>query len=635
MAEKVTAHVNVNADTTADTVNLIYKDAVLSGSGKLSVGHFNMGTVKSVSIDGLHIAETSAQTRTWDNHTVLLKNGAVFDTRDSYYNHSSGTLTIGGSDADGAMYVKGICLMPNDLQGATSILNVSEGAHLIISGEKSGTTASDFVLAVGGEKSQWTSGSNKININGTLTSNASMTLYYKSADVTVGDAGRLNLLSGLELKGTAYNDWVNDGVKGNLNVLSGGQLYAAGGTNRSEFVVSFAADTTLGAIGEADSTVTFSNNMSWGTAGTDGTITIDTAATTADENLILTRSEDKGVTVDMTGNISLKGNVSLDVIGSGTLKHKSVFNNTAAIRVQEGASLAAESDITTAVELNKGSLELNNASLKGDKAALSVNESGSIRATGGSNTVAANTVLGDGATITYDVAKGASLSSTGQLTARGARGNLVKLGEGTAAINNTANVIANIRAEAGELQVFGDTVYDLQDLQAATSAKLSFYAGAVSDTAKEASVRVNGTATFGAGSTLNANLTMTTGSTLEVAEGGLAMGSTLTLQEGITLGETTLERIHSLSVGESTTLFSGVDSLTLGNKEYSSITTEDSILASPYFSNLESNYFLTYTGTDNGTLSITMMSASIPEPTSTALSLLALSALAARRRRRK
>ena len=626
--------VNVNADTKADTVNLIYKDAVLSGSGKLSVGHFNMGTVKSVSIDGLHIAETSAQTRTWDNHTVLLKNGAVFDTRDSYYNHSSGTLTIGGSDADGAMYVKGICLMPNDLQGATSILNVSEGAHLIISGETSGTTASDFVLAVGGEKSQWTSGSNKININGTLTSNASMTLYYKSADVTVGDAGRLNLLSGLELKGTAYNDWVNDGVKGNLNVLSGGQLYAAGGTNRSEFVVSFAADTTLGAIGGADSTVTFSNNMSWGTNGTDGTITIDTAATTADENLILTRSEDKGVTVDMTGNISLKGNVSLDVIGSGTLKHKSVFNNTAAIRVQEGASLAAESDITTAVELNKGSLELNNASLKGDKAALSVNESGSIRATGGSNTVAANTVLGDGATITYDVAKGASLSSTGQLTARGARGNLVKLGEGTAAINNTANVIANIRAEAGELQVFGDTVYDLQDLQAATSAKLGFYIGAVGDTAKEASVRVNGTATFGAGSTLNANLTMTTGSTLEVAKGGLAMGSTLTLQEGITLGETTLERIHSLSVGESTTLFSGVDSLTLGNKEYSSITPEDSILASPYFSNLESNYFLTYTGTDNGTLSITMMSASIPEPTSTALSLLALSALAARRRRK-
>lgn len=623
--------VNVNADTSADTVNLIYKDAVLSGSGKLSVGHFNMGTVKSVSIDGLHIAETSAQTRTWDNHTVLLKNGAVFDTRDSYYNHSSGTLTIGGSDADGAMYVKGICLMPNDLSGATSILNVSEGAHLIISGEKSGTTASDFVLAVGGEKSQLTSGANKININGTLTSNASMTLYYKSADVTVGDAGRLNLLSGLELKGIAYNDWVDGGVKGNLNILSGGQLYAAGGTNRDEFVVTFAANTTLGAIGGADSTVTFSNNMSWGTNGTDGTITIDTAATTADENLQLTRSEDKGATVDMTGNISLKGNVSLDVIGSGTLKHKSVFNNTAAIRVQEGASLAAESDVNTAVELNKSSLQLNNASLKGNKAALSVNESGSIRATGGSNTIETNTVLGAGATITYDVAEGATLSSTGQLTARDARGNLVKLGAGTADINNAANAIANIRADAGELRVFGSSTYDLQDLQAATSAKLGFYAGVVGDTVKEANIRINGTATFGAGSTLNANLTLTTGSTLELAEGGLSMGSTLTLQEGITLGENTLERIHSLSKGESTTLFTGLDGLTLGNSEYKSITTEDSVLAAPYFSNLESNYILTYTGTNDGSLNITMM---IPEPTTATLSLLALAGLAARRRRK-
>jgi hypothetical protein len=358
---------------------------------------------------------------------------------------------------------------------------------------------------------------------------------------------------------------------------------------------------------------------------------MDTAATTADENLILTRSEDKGVTVDMTGNSSLKGNVSLDVIGSGTLKHKSVFNNTAAIRVQEGASLAAESDVNTAVELNKGSLQLNNASLKGNKAALSVNESGSIRATGGSNTIETNTVLGAGATIAYDVAEGATLSSTGQLTARDARGNLVKLGAGTADINNAANALANIRADAGELRVFGSSTYDLQDLQAATSAKLGFYAGVVGDTVKEANIRINGTATFGAGSTLNANLTLTTGSTLELAEGGLSLGSTLTLQEGITLGEDTLERIHSLSKGESTTLFTGLDGLTLGNSEYMSITTEDSVLAAPYFSNLESNYILTYTGTNDGSLNIMMM---IPEPTTATLSLLALAGLAAHRRRK-
>ena len=629
--------VNVNAGTKADSVNIIYKDAVLSGSGTLSTKNLNYAVGTTLNLDGLTLIQTQAGTKSQSGNittTINLTNGATLDTRLTYYS-IDGTLNVGTDNADGTMYIKGIQLSPisgNAYWGSN--LNVRSGAHLIISGDAAGNAAGDFVLAYYGHAHKHFGNSDAINVDGTLTSNAAMTLVHNNATIHVNDGAELNLLKGLTLTGECKTNNIGDTVYATLNVHEGGRLNAAGGTQHGNLKVSFAANTTLGAIGEADSTVTFSNNMSWGTAGTDGTITIDTAATTADENLILTRSEDKGVTVDMTGNISLKGNVTLDVIGSGTLKHKSVFNNTAAIRVQEGASLAAESDITTAVELNKGSLELNNASLKGDKAALSVNESGSIRATGGSNTVAANTVLGDGATITYDVAEGASLSSTGQLTARGARGNLVKLGEGTAAINNTANVIANIRAEAGELQVFGDTVYDLQDLQAATSAKLGFYIGAVGDTAKEASVRVNGTATFGAGSTLNANLTLTTGSTLEVAEGGLAMGSTLTLQEGITLGEDTLERIHSLSVGEYTTLFSGVDGLTLGNKEYASITAADSILAAPYFSNLESNYALIYTGTNDGSLNITMLAMSVPEPTTATLSLLALAALAARRRRK-
>ena len=629
--------VNVNAGTTADTVNIIYKDAVLSGSGTLSTKNLNYAVGTTLNLDGLTLIQTQASTKSQSGNittTINLTKGATLDTRLTYYS-IDGTLNVGTDNADGTMYIKGIQLSPifaNAYWGSN--LNVRSGAHLIISGDAAGNAAGDFVLAYYGYAHKWMGYSNAINVDGTLTSNAAMTLVHNNATIHVNNGAELNLLKGLTLTGECKTNSIEETVYATLNVHEGGRLNAAGGTQHGNLNVSFAANTTLGAIGGADSTVTFSNNMSWGTDGTDGTITIDTAATTADENLILTRSEDKGVTVDMTGNISLKGNVTLDVIGSGTLKHKSVFNNTAAIRVQEGASLAAESDVNTAVELNKGSLELNNASLMGDKAALSVNESGSIRATGGSNTVAANTVLGDGATITYDVAKGATLSSTGQLTARGARGNLVKLGEGTAAINNTANVIANIRAEAGELQVFGDTVYDLQDLQAATSAKLGFYIGVVGDTAKEASVRVNGTATFGAGSTLNANLTMTTGSTLEVAEGGLAMGSTLTLQEGITLGETTLERIHSLSVGESTTLFSGVDGLTLGNKEYASITAEDSILAAPYFSNLESNYALIYTGTNDGSLNITMLAMSVPEPTTATLSLLALAALAARRRRK-
>lgn len=629
------ATANFNGNSTVGTLNPIGTNVILGGTGKLNVGNFNLAAGKSVTIDGLNIAETSAQTRSWNNNTVNLKNGAVLDSRQSYYNHASGTLTIGGSEADGTMYMKGLCLMPSDAQYATSVLNVSEGAHLIIVGDTAGTTGSDFVLAVGGEKSQLTSGSNKINIYGTLTSNADMTLYYKSADVTVSNGGRLNLLGGLELKGTAYNSWVSGGVKGNLSVQEGGKLYAAGGTNRSEFVVSFAADSTLGAIGAADSTVTFSNNMTLGTDGATGAITIDTAATTADESLLLTRSEDKGVTVDMTGSLSLKGDTSVDIIGSGTLKHKSAFNNATAVQVQERATLAVDSSaaLTAATKLNKSALSLDSAIVSG--AGVSITDSATIRATGGTSTISAATTLTNEAVVTYDIANGAELKSTGSLTAADSRGSLIKQGTGTLQLNSEANALANIKVDAGVLNIHGAEAYDLNDLEAATSANLGFYAGAVDDISPEADVRVSGTAKFGAGAVLNANLTLTTGSSLEVADGGLAMGSTLTLQEGLTLGDSTLARVRSLSAGQSTTLFSGVDGLTLGNKEYTTITENDSILAMPYFSNLDSsNYVLTYTGTDNGSLNITMVTASVPEPTSSMLGLMGLVAFTLRRRRK-
>ena len=108
------------------------------------------------------------------------------------------------------------------------------------------------------------------------------------------------------------------------------------------------------------------------------------------------------------------------------------------------------------------------------------------------------------------------------------------------------------------------------------------------------------------------------------------MGSTLTLNEGIKLDEETLTRIYS---NESTILFTGVDGLTLGTTSYTSLTEDDAVLASTYFTNLNSdNYIFIYSGIDNGTLSLVSMN--IPEPTSTALSVLGLAALAYRRRRK-
>ena len=83
------------------------------------------------------------------------------------------------------------------------------------------------------------------------------------------------------------------------------------------------------------------------------------------------------------------------------------------------------------------------------------------------------------------------------------------------------------------------------------------------------------------------------------------------------------------AVGSSLTLFTGVDELIIGSDSWTGAMTTE---ASAAFSNAElDGYQLVYDGADSGKVSIT--TAAVPEPTTATLSLLALAALAARRRR--
>lgn len=207
-------------------------------------------------------------------------------------------------------------------------------------------------------------------------------------------------------------------------------------------------------------------------------------------------------------------------------------------------------------------------------------------------------------------------------------------GSGKLTVNNASNSITDVFASDGDMAIMQQAAgLNLEELLVAAGKTVSAYTGANAIAAEEADVTVRGHAEFGKGAVLNANLTLASGSSLSVAEGGLAMGSTLSLQKGITLDDTTLNCVYSLNTGESLALFTGVDGLTLGETSYASISENDEILASPYFTNLNSDqYHLTYTGPDNGTLAI--ISAAVPEPATATLSLLALAALAARRRRK-
>lgn len=205
----------------------------------------------------------------------------------------------------------------------------------------------------------------------------------------------------------------------------------------------------------------------------------------------------------------------------------------------------------------------------------------------------------------------------------------------TLTVNNEDNILTGIFAEGGNINVQNQASHSLQELKVAAGLTVGAYTGSSISASDEALIKVSQMAQFGHGATLNADLVMESGATLQM-DGTVTMGSDLTLMAGLTLTGSQYEAVRNLIAdGESkVVLFEGIDKLILGDTEYTaSITMDDNILAHTYFGNIGSDYLLVYDATvpGNGVLSIM---AAVPEPSTATLSLLALAALAARRRRR-
>jgi hypothetical protein len=222
-------------------------------------------------------------------------------------------------------------------------------------------------------------------------------------------------------------------------------------------------------------------------------------------------------------------------------------------------------------------------------------------------------------------------------------------GTGTLRVTHAENSLSGVVASSGNVEVYNVTsAMSLEELRIATGLSVSLLtgdAGTAIEPAHEADVTVVGLAVFEKGATLNANLTMAAGSELRM-EGPLHMGSTLELVSGadtITLSGSMYDAVAGMQLGESMTLFTGVDALVLTFDGVSvtyqpgDIQVGDRVLASDFFGNLpepgaNQQYFITFTTAEVGGGELAFFMA--PEPTTTSLSLLALTALAARRRRR-
>ena len=221
------------------------------------------------------------------------------------------------------------------------------------------------------------------------------------------------------------------------------------------------------------------------------------------------------------------------------------------------------------------------------------------------------------------------------------------------------NVALNVKAQTGNIEFFNTSTREtgnlLGDLEIGTDKNVGFYTGDVESTQAEASVTVSGTLTAGSGAQLNADLEMAKGSHLDVSGAqsgdvkGLLMGSEVTLNSGsyLDIKDYTQDQVSGYLYDYLTTgghdlyyLFQGTEndplSLKIDGKQVEQLTFTDwqhfDKDASEVYANLQAQtFYMVYDGTNVGMVAIGL----IPEPTTSTLSLLALCALAARRRRRK
>lgn len=357
-------------------------------------------------------------------------------------------------------------------------------------------------------------------------------------------------------------------------------------------------------------------------------------------------------------NVTVNTNGTMKFDGSSTVSDMLDFN-------KEGKSITVNGGTldfgTTRQTMGKWTLNLSNGARvigagNSTYGALDYNKltGNVINATAGNSSIESKIRLrGDdnaGTELAFNVAQSASLNVSGLVHSDGAKdGIITKQGAGTLHLNNANNDLARINVTGGTANIHGAEDYTLNMLELAAGSQAGFYSGATTaETLTRSTLTVSQLAKFAEASTLNADLVLASGASLELG-GGMTLNGMLSLQTGLTLSGAVLSEVLGLEAGESYALFTGVDDLLLQEvvalynlgavaepaaveQSYTSVADGTQVAAGDYFANLADceGLVLSYNA-GSGTVSIMQ---TVPEPATAALSLLALAALATRRRRK-
>lgn len=522
-----------------------------------------------------------------------------------------------------------------------------------------------------------------VGANNTLTLGGSSNLNGKS--LGLGPNAILNLKEGATLSlGQLQNTTGNKNNNGIINVGQRAQLTTT--ANKTQYI------TTLNLGNESTTNIQYGATtiVTLGVASGSATLKHGGNAVSTDNTVL-----GNGATLELFYSDQSSGAVSLGALSlsddaeSATIKttyHGGALNigsisgeGTLTLRAQSDSSVHSKFNIGSSTNTEtqfSGTLVLDQANTTGGARTITwtLNDAKTLadadillqRSTSGGNTVNATVALGAEQVSVKGIADKAGSYSTGgftigkdssvtaatatlELTGNGtystaakvgADVNIVMSGTGTQSFNgNMAQFNGSVAATAGILQLLNQTSVSVADLtitgtDAEHGAEVGVYQGAT-NTSAEGGISVSGTLSANAHATLNANLTMKGGSTIAVSgPNGLTMGCDVTFEGGdkMHLSSDIISGLNSLTAGSGLTLFSGVDSFNGSEANFS-------VSAAEFFDltgvNRPWDFVLQYTtpagSAEGGVVQLLMAT---PEPATTTLSLLALCALAARRKRK-
>lgn len=560
----------------------------------------------------------------------LTKAGAgtlTFKEQNTY----TGVTTISGGKI--VLDTAGDYHLMNTVTGIGGTLEVAGGTTVYSSADTAHKIATNLRINKGGVFSFDGKGNDhfQANVSGTVTVDGGILDFGNSCQI-LRMFTNITLSNGAELRGegaigsAGYAAAMEFNNNSTINVTSGNNTISAttrlNGGNARTLTYNVSEGATLNVIGRihADSETILGNINKNG----EGTATLSARAMlnkveAKDGEIGIAYTGDDGNTIGI-----LDGSAGSTAIGSFRLKENAKLNVSSALwgRTQTSVILEKNSALT------HGNVEFsNNGNADATLKATAENQQFSIGS--------ANWALTNGH------AK-STVSEAATLAVKLVSSSVENAGSGTLTVNNSGNSVSGVVASTGNIVLTNQAnELSLTDLTVAEGLTVSAYADASATEASEAEIRVAGTASFGAGAHLNANLTLASGATLEVGNGGLSMGSSVTLNQGIFLSDSTLANANALKTGETLTLFTGVDYLVLMTQDGKTVWENSSetlssgerIIAGSYFTNLSGDSFeLYFTGAENGG---TIGLLSIPEPSAFGLiaGTFALALVASRRKR--